>query len=984
MRRDIMHWNTWTLFILAIYGITTAALPPFEALPDAIRTRGGFCVVVGTEDGVLEASLTAGGRTLVQGLALSESAALQSRKHLFESGLYPLASISYVDSAVKLPYTDNLVNFLIADLDALGAKGPSMDEINRVLGYDARAYVKRNGHWLSHYVPIPPDVNEYTHWKDDSTLNSYQADHRAGIPNQVRWIGAPSPTVRDSNNNTVSCAESERVTGGVWTGTYGAGTWGKDAFSGVFLWKREYPEYAFGSHRTGRNRCWAANDRYLFGYTKSIGEGLVAYDLRSGAIKRRYTTFSLRSQVDRRGRTGPHRWDRALLSIAHTLLHEGNLVQIIGNKVWYLDQESGEVHWHWEAPGDSTTIVGNGLIQDSVLAVAVTHYQDTAPGHDVFGPTRTYYADFGQIVGFNIHSGEVLWTLDELPHGQKLFQEMIAGGAGRCLIAYTDRESFHCLDLHSGRIVWSTDEVSAYDNGSYRGNITQLPDRELVVFSSFIRFSVHDLGTGALRQNEYLDAHFGGDPSSTITPGHLLIGDKYVGLEQLTTESDVRFKMPIIGGSGQNYTPVVAYGSTYRVGTGLFTWPFLRTLPAHSCAQKVRPVIPESDSDRLHLAGGNASSIEGELPSQADAWDSEIAYEWTEQCLGRHIPRSEITCQWEEPKPRREYLNSGDMLRRWRPMPAWTGLARRETAHIEAEDDLSVFAVVHEHRLTARRDSGTVWNFIADARITGDPVTDDKNIYFGAHDGYVYAVDRETGALVWRFLAAPDDIRMVAFSQVESLWPVFGIVLHENRIYATAGRLPGLDGGIQAYCLNASDGALLWHIENLSGHVDESVTGRSGADIRDCTEGAEMSDIFSWNLNYAINDQPYLENGLLMIPDWHIDIDSPRDTIWFAHQIGDDFGNNRHDGKYKTVTASQMNRFTIEIAKRTLKVSARGEGKHLVHITDAQGRCILSRSLSDSQEKNICLEHLPVGVYFAVIRADGVRSVMSRKMTFVN
>ena len=59
---------------------------------------------------------------------------------------------------------------------------------------------------------------------------------------------------------------------------------------------------------------------------------------------------------------------------------------------------------------------------------------------------------------------------------------------------------------------------------------------------------------------------------------------------------------------------------------------------------------------------------------------------------------------------------------------------------------------------------------------------------FGSADGYVYCLRASDGELVWRFRGAPRDERLVAFEQLESLWPVHGTVLvQDGAAYFAAG-----------------------------------------------------------------------------------------------------------------------------------------------------------------------------------------------------
>jgi hypothetical protein len=70
--------------------------------------------------------------------------------------------------------------------------------------------------------------------------------------------------------------------------------------------------------------------------------------------------------------------------------------------------------------------------------------------------------------------------------------------------------------------------------------------------------------------------------------------------------------------------------------------------------------------------------------------------------------------------------------------------------------------------------------------------------------------------LVWRFRAAPRDRRLFAYEQLESVWPVHGAVLIDNKlsggvaaVYFAAGRSSFVDGGIHLYALELKTGKRL-------------------------------------------------------------------------------------------------------------------------------------------------------------------------------
>ena len=105
------------------------------------------------------------------------------------------------------------------------------------------------------------------------------------------------------------------------------------------------------------------------------------------------------------------------------------------------------------------------------------------------------------------------------------------------------------------------------------------------------------------------------------------------------------------------------------------------------------------------------------------------------------------------------------------------------------------------------------WSFTAGGRIDSPPTIDGSRVYFGSHDGFVYCLREQDGALVWKFLAAPREAVLVADDQPESVWPVHGSVLVlDNTVYAVAGRSMYLDGGVWLVRLDATTGKLLGEV----------------------------------------------------------------------------------------------------------------------------------------------------------------------------
>jgi outer membrane protein assembly factor BamB len=103
-----------------------------------------------------------------------------------------------------------------------------------------------------------------------------------------------------------------------------------------------------------------------------------------------------------------------------------------------------------------------------------------------------------------------------------------------------------------------------------------------------------------------------------------------------------------------------------------------------------------------------------------------------------------------------------------------------------------------------------LWQFTAGGRISSPPVVQDGLVHFGSHDGWVYCINANTGNLVWRFMAAPYERKIVVSSQVESSWPVFGLVMHRGMVCFSAGYHPEAGGGVYVYGLEPMTGKLVW------------------------------------------------------------------------------------------------------------------------------------------------------------------------------
>jgi outer membrane protein assembly factor BamB len=122
-------------------------------------------------------------------------------------------------------------------------------------------------------------------------------------------------------------------------------------------------------------------------------------------------------------------------------------------------------------------------------------------------------------------------------------------------------------------------------------------------------------------------------------------------------------------------------------------------------------------------------------------------------------------------------------------------------------------ASIDEHRVIAvEAASGKVrWSYTVGGRVDTPPTVSGGLVIFGSADGYVYCLNAASGKLAWRFLAAPADRRILAFGQLESVWPVHGsVAVVDGVAYFAAGRHNLADGGVAVYALKVADGSVVW------------------------------------------------------------------------------------------------------------------------------------------------------------------------------
>jgi outer membrane protein assembly factor BamB len=824
----------------------------------------GLAVVVGTTDGALEADLTNDGKMLVQGLALSEEAAAKARKFIFEKKLYGLASVSVIKTTT-LPYYDRIVNLLVADLDALGQDAPSKGEIDRVLGYEGVAYLKQGGKWSKTVKPTPKEVDNWGHYFYDASRNSVSKDLLVGPPNAVRWLGGPTGRnpiggPRTSDGTLVQISNPYRpskVRGGrtvPWAPVDGVAMWAKDVNSGVMLWYRVLSRLPARGYMRWSGYGWDFTETFVaaggrvYGYDFTADErvALTAWNIRTGTVERVFDKSVVFRKADMPEPPAQSKGPKpdwrtpAHEAFADTtvLVHDGNVVQALWDKAYVMEARSGEVLWKKCAP-PGTNIAKVLVSGDRLIAFLVE------PMKERF--SRNLEVPYVAAEAWLLKDGKPLWRteLKGLTYGQDHRRCFGFGSRDHYLLIPTTGKTatLLLLDTRDGSRIWERPPGTFFYLWSILG--------DQIWGCRGKSGGVLDLATGKNLYNLGMP-NTGNCSIGAGTLNYFMQKKVFFPVAEAGSldrrNSPFYYLRTVTQTCGENLCP--SYGSVYNMP------PVCGCEIALSATQAwygIKPTAAVTDDTRL-VRGGAAAL--GAVESQAEALKFPGAFDWglPEACKGAF---------WRE--DRRGGKTVIDSV--------WLGYGLTQTQPVTA-GDLSLVAHVQEHRLTATRGGKEVWNFVAGGRIGSAPVIHQGLAIFGSHDGHVYAVNSKDGALAWRFLAAPADRRHVVMNQVESVWPVYGVALHEGKVLLSAGKHAELDGGVHFYCLDASTGAMKWHVKRLCGLSSDKYTPRTM--IKDA-EGK----LFDPERNKRIiNDIVQVRDGKLWLFEQElVDLAKPEDTI---------------------------------------------------------------------------------------------------------
>jgi len=857
-----MTRRTFRRFAFALILATAAGA---HAADDAARQvlalagiNGGLAVHVGCGDGTLTAALGASGPFLVQGLDRDPANVAKARAHIRSLGLYGKVAVDRWDGR-ELPFVDNLVNLLVVERN----DGLAKAEMLRVLAPGGVACIKGPAGWRKVLKPRPRTIDEWTHCLYDSTNNAVSHDVVVGPPRRLQWVGSP-PWAR--HHDHVASLSAMVSAGGRLFYIFDEGPtaslqlpprWrlvARDAFSGVVLWKR--PIEKWWPH------LWPLKSGPTF-----LARRLVA------AGDRVYVTLGLNaptSCLDAATGKTIHTYEKTYAT--EEIIFSGGVLFLVVNRsprtLKYsrlADLYALNNKWDWDGrPRDLVAIEaesGRELWRVSHPVVQMTLAVDSR---------RVYFHDGQKVVCLDRRSGRRLWQSKPLPRLKPIptwsaptlvvYKDVVVfAGAEKMIRHRGGKDTMTALSAETGKVLWtaphppsgydSPEDIFVIDDLVWTAPTTNRSDSGV--------FTGRDIHTGEVKvrfppdDGQHMPHHRCHRARATVR----YILTSRTGIEYVDFRARHWNRNDWVRGSC-NFGLIAANGLTYA--------------PQHSCAcyivAKLNGLNALAAGPLPRFATEQPRLVRGPAYGQGlDPQPSPAPGDWPTY---RHDPARSGRATTEVPTP---------LAALWR-----ADLGGHLTSPVVAAGRLFV-AAKESHTLHAL-DTATgkkLWDFVAGGRIDSPPTYHRGLLLFGCADGWVYCVRAADGALVWRFRAGPADRRLVAWEQVESVWPLHGSVLVVNgEAHCVAGRSAFLDGGLRYLRLDPATGKLL---------------GETILDEKDPKTGKRLDANITWpNLPVGLPDVLSCDGRHVYMRSQPFDLQGRRTAIITPRNFRDQSGPTAH------------------------------------------------------------------------------------------
>jgi len=755
----LMKTRRFTHVLIFVFGIqnTALAMTATEMMADA-NLAGGLVVSIGA-DRELVTALNAHDAFVVHVLSRDVDEVAAMRAFLRSKGWYGRVSVDRLEGD-RLPYADNLVNFVVAS----GKCQVAGEEITRVLAPGGVAVFLNRKSKIGNrkrVKPWPEAMDEWTHYLHNAAGNPVAEDDLVKPPRQLQWISDPKWARHHehmaSMNALVSsggrlfsiCDEGPKVS------MLHAPQWkltARDAFNGLLLWQRSIDDWLNYLHPLKNGpasmpRRLVVDDDHVY-VTLGIDQPVSMLDATTGKTLRVC-----------RGTEGTQ----------EIILSEGRLFLVRGDDsgtfLTAADPGTGTVVWNKQHSVSALTLAAN--------AEMVVFFDGT------------------KVRAFDRETGSTRWSSEDLPERSRA--NWLTKNPPRLIlqekaIAVALNKAVYALSSDDGNLLWSAPQPrSGY-----------VSPKDLFVIDGLVwygdtagaknsgRFEGRDLLTGEIKRSFLPDidavwlshhrCHFSKATCNYILPARM--GVEFVDLkrEKWTANHWVRGGCiyGIMPCNGLLYAPPHACACYFEAKINGFT--------ALTSKARQGVLIPESKRLEKGEAYGHTASASAGSPS-TDDWPT-FRQNAARSGSTKTSVATELTERWQ--------VRLGGQLTQ--PVAAGGRI------FVSAKEEHTIHAFDMSH-------GKPLWSYTAGSRVDSPPTIYKGLVLFGACDGWIYCLRAQDGALVWRCRAFPHESLIMAYGRLESAWPVSGSVLIENgEVHCVAGRNMFLDGGLRYLRLDPTTG----------------------------------------------------------------------------------------------------------------------------------------------------------------------------------
>ena len=782
------------LLLLLVYTAQAAAPQRNEArrILGHAGVNGGLIVHIGCGDGKLTAALRANNAFLIHGLDTDIDNVERAREHIRAMKLYGKVSVEMWDGK-QLPYIDNVVNLIVSE----NVGDLSMTEIMRVLVPEGVAYIKKDSTWTKTRKPRPEEMDEWTHYLHDPSNNAVAHDTAIGPLRHLQCDGSPTYSRHHEFTSSVAAVVSARgklfsiMDMGSRASIHMPPKWrliARDAFNGIILWKRPIESWF--------NHLWPLKDGPAQPPRRLVAVGDSVYvtlgleapvsqlDAATGRVLKTYhgtefteeilysdgMLFLLKHDESMNPKDYYPKlmicWDEKNRTMKES---EGYLLKPDNRDIIALNAHSGQVLWKAKYPVEPLTLAVDDenvyfhdwnriVCMDRRTGEKKWQSEPVVPRKSmgyVYGPTLVVYKD---VVLFADGRQKRIITALSKKDGKKLWEapHYPAGHAG-------SPEDLFVID----GLVWCGKIAGGSHSGVFTGRDPETGDVKREFTPDVETYWFHHRCHRAKATDEYILA------SRT--------GIEFIDIREKTWEAH--------------------HWARGACTYGIMPCNCLIYAPPHPCACYLDAKLsgfcalaPSSQRTRSEVAPATDRLLKGPAYGEPLKQERKSTNQWPTY---RHdASRSGVTkTRVNLPLTEKWSVDLGGQLT--------SPVIADNRVYIASKDTHTVVALNARHGRKA-------WMFTANGEVDSPPTVHRGLVLFGSTDGHVYCLRASDGALVWRFRAAPQDMKLVSYGQLESVWPVHGSVLvNDGIVYCVAGRSTFLDGGLRFCRLDAATGKVL-------------------------------------------------------------------------------------------------------------------------------------------------------------------------------